>query len=74
MERLDWGHHGPRISIIPMSVMCYFTQDIDFEKVSKKFSQLPNLDIQQKTGEDEGTTETGGAGGDSGGPGDSNET
>merc|ERR1719204_2292578 len=30
--------------------------------------------VQQKTGEDEGTTETGGAGGDSGGPGDSNET
>ena len=54
--------------------MCYFTQDIGFENVPKKLSQLPNLDIQQKTGEDEGTTETGGAGGDSGGPGDSNET
>ena len=57
-----------------MSVMCYFTQDIGFENVLKKLSQLPNLDVQQKTGEDEGTTETGRAGGDSGGPGDSNET
>ena len=56
-----------------MSVMCCFTQDTVFENVLKNLSQLPNLDIQQKTGEGEGTTDTGRAGGDSG-PGDSNET